>query len=354
MKNLLVISAVLSLLFMMMSPIQAQEPACDTWDFTASNGGFSSSNGEYVLLQGWYDTAGSLDVSGAISPTLSYYSGGKLYLDRTNRIINASLDLDGVNVASVSGITSTTIDFGFDNVYSPAAIQFHTSATYGLSYAIRKLELCNYSDASPTPTPTPTNTPTPTVTPIPTDVPTSTPAPTASPGDEGGWVGITEVITVPYTFEAIDLNNSAPQLPLPDLLNVTFINQIGSIALTLMALFDQYQVLGIFVILLVAMLVTFWLWTFVTGTPSQVTLKATDAIDVAGEVLDVQNDYLEEDMSYYQANARKLNQVDPQSHNRYLMAKGQYDQNKRAAGGLTQGAKLFRRAKKDFGGNPFK
>jgi hypothetical protein len=307
--SFLLASALMLSSFSAPAVVQAQTPACDTWDFTASSGDFSSSPGEYVLLQGWYDTSGSLDVSGTITPTLSYYSGGKLYLDRTNRTIAASLSLGGVNVASVSGETSTTINFGFDPVYAPTTMQFHTSATYGLSYAIAKLELCNYSDAPPTPTQTPTNTPTGTLTPTGTPTPTNTstpgptptptwvPAPVGTPSDDQLSAMTLSTLEMPYTFTPVDVS-AAPSgegmaadpvssIGLGNLItDVSFLNRIGSIAATIWTILDNFAgggVLGYFVIILLAVAVIRWIASFVYNKPINEPLNVSASGDVIGE-----------------------------------------------------------------------
>lgn len=279
------------------------------------------------------------------------YSGGVISSNGTSTSMSVNKALTGVSSVRVT-VTTEAPTFGvvfwsspggtyYNNEYSgpggtmeftaasPDATFFITVGMYGTNYptSITAIEVC----------------------------PVALPTPTPSPGDEGGWLGITEVITLPYEFTPIDISTpSAPSLPLPDLLSVPFINQIGSIALTLMALFDQYQVLGIFVILLVAMLITFWLWTYVTGTPSQVTLKVSEGVNAAGQVVNVQDEVLQEGVNYYQDNALCLDRVDPYAHQRYLAAQGKIDSNKRLVSGMKQGAKLFRKAKKDFSGNPFK
>jgi hypothetical protein len=161
-----------------------------------------------------------------------------------------------------------------------------------------------------------------------------------------------QTTTLPYEFEPYDLDNpDVPDLPLPDLLNVPFINQVGSLALTLFALFDQYQVLGILVVLMAAMLITFWLWSFVTDTPSQVTLKLGQGVDVAGRVIDAQTESLQEGVDFYEQNSLRMSDG---AHSRYRLDRGRIASNRRLSSGLKQGSRLLRRANRDFGGNPFK
>lgn len=322
MKKALIVLAVFSLLLFPASI--AAQGGCTTWDFTTGDQGWTSAWGSYSPGVGWVSSDGFLNVSGTSGQSLYYQSARATFT--TTTINDVIFNLDGATLTVYNdGSQTFVLNFSSRQINS-IALNINDDAT------LTTFELCEA-----------------------TIEPTPTPIPTASPGDEGGWLGITEVITLPYEFTPIDISTpSAPSLPLPDLLSVPFINQIGSIALTLMALFDQYQVLGIFVILLVAMLITFWLWTYVTGTPSQVTLKVSEGVNAAGQVINVQDEVLQEGVNYYQDNALYLDRVDPYAHQRYLAAQGKIDSNKRLVSGMKQGAKLFRKAKKDFSGNPFK
>lgn len=160
-----------------------------------------------------------------------------------------------------------------------------------------------------------------------------------------------QTTTLPYEFEPLDLDNpDAPQLEI-DLVSVPFINQVGSLALTLFALFDKFSILGLFLVIMLAVWVIYWLWTYVTGKPSTVTLKLSEGLDVGARVLDAQTDSLQEGVTFYQENSLRMG---PGAEQRYLRDQGAIASNRQLSSGLRQGSRLFRRAKKDFSGNPFK
>lgn len=163
---------------------------------------------------------------------------------------------------------------------------------------------------------------------------------------------LAQTTTLPYEFAPLDLDDpDAPPLPEIDMVSVPFINQVGSIALTLFAILDQFQVLGIYLVILLAVIVVFWLWTYVTKTPSQVELKVSEGLNIASQVVDVQSADIQDGMDYYQQNYTRMSEG---ATHQYRLDQQRIASNRQLSAGLRQGSKIFRRAKRDFGGNPFK
>lgn len=162
---------------------------------------------------------------------------------------------------------------------------------------------------------------------------------------------LAQTTTLPYEFAPLELESDAPPLPEIDLVSVPFINQVGSIALTLFAILDQFQVLGIYLVILLAVIVVFWLWTYVTRTPSQVELKVSEGFGIAASVVDAQTADIQEGVEFYQQNYTRMSEG---ATNQYRLGQQRIASNRQLSAGIRQGSKIFRRAKKDFGGNPFK
>lgn len=122
-----------------------------------------------------------------------------------------------------------------------------------------------------------------------------------SPGERAGMrvtATMAQTITLPYTFEVIDFSGAdVPDLPAIDFSSVATINLIGSIAVTIMSLLDQYAFLGIFVLILAGLGVIWWLYSIVTGKSNTVTLNASGGISAAaGLYSDVQNYQLQQEV----------------------------------------------------------
>lgn len=163
---------------------------------------------------------------------------------------------------------------------------------------------------------------------------------------------LAQTTTLPYEFAPLEFEDSdAPPLPEIDLVSVPFINQVGSIALTLFAILDQFQVLGIYLVILLAVIVVFWLWTYVTRTPSQVELKVSEGLGIAAGLVDAQTADIQEGVEFYQQNYTRMSEG---ATNQYRLDQQRIASNRQLSAGIRQGSKIFRRAKKDFGGNPFK
>lgn len=62
------------------------------------------------------------------------------------------------------------------------------------------------------------------------------------------------------------------------------INQIGSIALTLYSILSQLTIVGAFVVVLLALLIVFWLWRFVTSEPTTKSIDLFQGVDAGIDV----------------------------------------------------------------------
>lgn len=108
--------------------------------------------------------------------------------------------------------------------------------------------------------------------------------PTPTPGGSGGGIPVNRD-PLPYDFEVYNYDTS--NTPMSDNLNLgaNFYNPVGSTAITMFSLFDSWNVLGIFVVLLLA---TAMLWRVhkftTTSTPSgQVDINIPSGEDEAPE-----------------------------------------------------------------------
>lgn len=106
-----------------------------------------------------------------------------------------------------------------------------------------------------------------------------------------------QAITIPYEFEAYEFTGTGPSLTI-DLVNVPFINHIGSVALTLLNIISEYRIIAIFCILMLAVAVLFWIWRLVTDTPSTVSLNLWGGADVAAEMYEARLDAFESNDDY--------------------------------------------------------
>ena len=93
----------------------------------------------------------------------------------------------------------------------------------------------------------------------------------------------------PYNFEPIEIPDAPFHVPV-DIANVDFINDVGSYALTVFTLLDKYNVLGIFVVIMVGLSVLWWLYSFVTDKPVSNYLDLTGAVDAADQLGDAYYD----------------------------------------------------------------
>jgi len=91
-------------------------------------------------------------------------------------------------------------------------------------------------------------------------------------------------ITLPYTFEAFELTDAGAEQLSVELWSVDMINQIGSIALTLYSILSQFKIVGIFMVVLLALLIMFWLWRLVTDQPTSKSISLFDAADTSIDV----------------------------------------------------------------------
>lgn len=96
-----------------------------------------------------------------------------------------------------------------------------------------------------------------------------------------GQISATE-ITLPYDFHVIEFDRTAPALPQIDFLDTGLISQIGSVALTMVEVFDPLHLIAIMTILSLALLAMAWVFSFVTDTPTKsATIQASDMLPSA-------------------------------------------------------------------------
>jgi hypothetical protein len=150
-----------------------------------------------------------------------------------------------------------------------------------------------------------------------------------------------QTITIPYTCEVIDFSGSgAPALPAIDLASVGFINQVGSIAITMFSLLDQYAILGIFVLILAALGVVWWLFSVVSGRSNNVTLNASGGISaISGAYYDAQNYQLEQENAAIESGGYL-----ERDNERYGLASGTVSLNKALMQSNRQDAARYKRA----------
>jgi hypothetical protein len=114
------------------------------------------------------------------------------------------------------------------------------------------------------------------------------PRPAFAGGDDSRLAATSaQTITLPYEFEPYEIITETETLDV-DLADVSFINQVGSIGLTFFSILDNFAILGIFVVLMLAIGVVFWVWSLVTETPHTTTLRVFDAAEVAANIYDTQ------------------------------------------------------------------
>lgn len=78
-----------------------------------------------------------------------------------------------------------------------------------------------------------------------------------------------QTITIPYVFEPLPL--ATPEYSfMPDFTNETFINNVGSYALTIFSMLDALAFLGALVVIYLSIRVLIWLYGFVTEEPTDV------------------------------------------------------------------------------------
>jgi hypothetical protein len=102
---------------------------------------------------------------------------------------------------------------------------------------------------------------------------------------------------LPYHFEPLEIGDAPHDIPI-NFTTPDFINKVGSYALTVFTLLDKYQVLGIFVVIMLGLSALWWLYSFVTDRPVLPLLNISGAIDA----YDGFDDY-ETDRSYNAADA---------------------------------------------------
>ena len=89
----------------------------------------------------------------------------------------------------------------------------------------------------------------------------------------------------PYEFQPYDYDREPGNL-LPDFGQIWVINIVISTALTVFTLLDDYNVLGIFVVILLALGVLWWLYHFVTDQPRSDAVQLSATLDSLGNITD--------------------------------------------------------------------
>jgi len=93
-----------------------------------------------------------------------------------------------------------------------------------------------------------------------------------------------QAITLPYEFEAYDITDAGAEQLDVEMWSADMINQIGSIALTLYSILSQLTIVGAFVVVLLALLIVFWLWRFVTSEPTTKSIDLFQGVDAGIDV----------------------------------------------------------------------
>ena len=101
-----------------------------------------------------------------------------------------------------------------------------------------------------------------------------------SPDDGDLQITYTNTYTSPFDFEPLVIPTASPSQTLTIAFGVPEINFVGKIVTTTFALIDQYDILGIMFVILLAIFVLRWLFKFVTDMPARgEQLNVTTAID---------------------------------------------------------------------------
>jgi len=101
-----------------------------------------------------------------------------------------------------------------------------------------------------------------------------------SPDDSELQITYTNAYTSPFDFEPLVIPTASPSQTLTIAFGVPEINFVGKIVTTTFALIDQYEILGIMFVILLAIFVLRWLFKFVTDMPARgEQLNITTAID---------------------------------------------------------------------------
>lgn len=90
---------------------------------------------------------------------------------------------------------------------------------------------------------------------------------------------------LPYHFEPLPITDAPHDIPI-NFTTPDFINAVGSYALTVFTLLDKYNVLGIFVVIMLGLGALWWLYSFVTDRPIMPKLNISGALDVANDLGD--------------------------------------------------------------------
>lgn len=147
-------------------------------------------------------------------------------------------------------------------------------------------------------------------------------------------------ISIPYTFQAYDFSGStAPQLDI-SLMDVGFINQIGSIALTLYGILNEYRIISIVIVILLALAVVALIYRFVTETPTVTGIRTSEALGAVGTI---HNTPLEMEAAQYESWADDPYEPNAALYRQFASSRrSQISGFNRKRGAVARGIRLFK------------
>lgn len=185
----------------------------------------------------------------------------------------------------------------------------------------------------------------------------SSPARLGNAGDVAGAIDHHQIqasaaITIPYQFAPLDLDApNAEPLPNVNLIDESFVNQAGSIALTLIDMFDQYRYQVGLILLVIGVMFTFWLWSIATGRSGSVALNVSRGAELGADYYDRQATAYETEADRVAKEADGLSGEFLDEHINNL--RGRAVGHRRRGKTLRFGSKAVRRGRRSFK-NPFK
>jgi hypothetical protein len=227
-----------------------------------------------------------------------------LHTYRLEWLPNGTFDRMNFYIDGVFRVQANTIPVGVTNLYA------YLSNNGAATLQVDSISIDDDPTATPTSTPTGTLTPTatptatntpsgptptatdtpsaPTPSPTPTPTPTFVPPPIGTPSQSELSGQIVATMQIPYDFEPLDYQGGTDPVDLAGLIgDVSFINLVGSVAVTMWSILDGFAgggVLGYFVVILLAVVVIRWLASFVYGKPIHEEINLSGAADVVGDV----------------------------------------------------------------------
>lgn len=90
--------------------------------------------------------------------------------------------------------------------------------------------------------------------------------------------------TLPFDFEPVTIGTPVHQI-IPDFFaDVSFINQVGSIALTVWEIVDTWSVIGILVVILLSLRFVWWLYGLVTEQSTSPAVNLSGGLSATADV----------------------------------------------------------------------